>query len=60
KLIVRRVEVGEKEVKIYFNFPPNSCTPRAHAPGCTLGVHLANLLSISVAVDSLTTNEKSF
>lgn len=60
KLIVRRVEVGEKEVKIYFNFPPNSCTPRAHAPGCTLGVHLANLLSISVAVDSLTTSEKSF
>ena len=34
KLMVRRVEVGEKEVKIYFNFPPNSCTPRAHAPAC--------------------------
>ena len=48
KLLVRRVEVSETEVKIYFNFPADFCRPGLTAPACTLGRQIADLLSLTV------------
>ncbi|MDU7505956.1 MAG: hypothetical protein E7K64_08025, partial [Clostridia bacterium] len=48
KLLVRRVEVSETEVKIYFNFPADFCRPELTAPACTLGRQIADLLSLTV------------